>query len=61
MEMSSALDIASPKNIKAIIAAKIGETLPKKATLERDMSFTLTLKMKKVIVPEIDLIAIIFH
>ena len=50
---SSCLVTISPKNKNAIIAAKIGEVLFRKATLDNEIILTATLNMKKVIVPEI--------
>jgi hypothetical protein len=54
--ISSYLDIASPKNRNAIMVAKIGEVLLRKATFEREIIFMAILKTKKVMVPKIDLI-----
>ena len=53
--------IASPKKRKAIIVAKIGDVLFRKATFDSEMSFTAVLKMKKVIVPDIALTITSFH
>ena len=50
--MSSGLVIASPKKRKAIIVAKRGDVLFKKATFDKEISFTAILNTKKVIVPE---------
>lgn len=58
---NSYLVIISPKNKKAMIAAKIGEVFYKKASLEREMSLTAELKRKKVMVPDIALIMTSFH
>jgi hypothetical protein len=52
---------ASPKNKKAIIAAKIGDVLLRKASFDIDINLTAKLNMKNVIVPVIDLIIIIFQ
>ena len=59
--ISSYLEILSPKKRNAIIVAKRGLVLLRKASLERDMSLTAVLKMKNVIVPVIDLIITNFH
>ena len=52
-DSTSLLVIDSPKNKNAIIVAKIGEVLLRKATFDKLISFTAVLKMKKVIVPVI--------
>ena len=57
----SALAIGSPKNKNAMMVANIGEVLFKKATFEREISFTAILNTKKVIVPEIDLTITSLH
>lgn len=59
--MSSYLVTISPKKRKAIIAAKIGDVLLMKASFDKDMSFTATLKIKNVIVPVIALIITSLH
>lgn len=59
--INSCFDILSPKNKKAIIVAKRGEVLLRKANLDRDISFTAVLNIKNVIVPVIDLIITNFH
>ena len=53
--------IASPKKRKAMIVAKIGEVLLRKATFDREINFTAVLKMKKVIVPDIARTITSFH
>lgn len=50
----SVLAIDSPKNRNAIIVAKIGEVLLRKATFESEINLTAVLKMKKVMVPVIE-------
>ena len=57
----SCLETASPKKRKAKITAKIGEVLLRKASLERETSFTARLKTKNVIVPKIALIITSFQ
>jgi len=59
--INCSLVTASPKNKKAIIAAKIGDVLLRKASLDIDINLTAKLNMKNVIVPVIDLIIIIFQ
>ena len=59
--ISSGLLILSPKNKKAMIVANSGDVLFKKANLDSDISFTAVLKIKKVIVPVIDLMITSFH
>lgn len=58
---SSYLQITSPKNKKAIIAANMGEVLFKNDTFESEISLIAMLNIKKVIVPEIALIITSLH
>ena len=59
--ISSYFVTTSPRNKKAIIAAKIGDVLLRKASLDKEISFIATLKIKNVIVPEIALIITSLH
>lgn len=59
--MISCFEILSPKKRNAIMVAKRGEVLFRKASLDREISFTATLKIKKVMVPVIDLMMTNFH
>ena len=59
--ISSYFAIDSPRNKNAIIVAKMGEVLFKNATFDNDIILMAVLNMKKVIVPEIDLMITSFH
>lgn len=58
---NSYFEILSPKNKKAIMVANKGLVLLRNASFESEISLTAVLKMKKVIVPVIDLIITNFH
>jgi hypothetical protein len=58
---NSCLVITSPKKRKAIIAAKIGEVLLRKANFDNEINLIAILKIKKVRVPDIALMITNLH
>lgn len=61
MLTNSYLDIISPRNKKAMEAAKMGEVFWMKASLDKEINLTAALNRKKVRVPVMDLIITNFH
>jgi len=59
--INSCLLMLSPRKRKARIVAKRGEVLFRNASFDNEISLTAVLKMKKVIVPVIDLMITSFH
>ncbi len=61
IDVSSCLVITSPKNKKAIRAAKIGEEFCINANFDNEIILTAALNKKNVIVPDIARIITSFH